>query len=61
MFKAFSQIPIEGTPKESAGLGHYLSQKIADLLGGKITAESEFGGGSKFTLTLPLKSMEPKI
>ncbi|MCD6386546.1 GAF domain-containing sensor histidine kinase, partial [Candidatus Sumerlaeota bacterium] len=55
LFKAFSQIPVEGTPKESTGLGLYLSQKIADLLGGKITAESEFARGSEFTLTLPLK------
>ncbi|MBW1796736.1 MAG: hypothetical protein JRJ38_20365, partial [Deltaproteobacteria bacterium] len=40
-------------PKEGTGLGLYLSKKIADLLGGRISVESEFGKGSEFTLTLP--------
>lgn len=61
LFKAFSQIPAEGRPKqEGTGLGLYLSKKIAGLLGGDIWAESEFGKGSMFTLTLPLKYREVK-
>ena len=56
LFKAFSQIPAEDRPKqEGTGLGLYLSKKIADLLSGEIKAESEFGKGSVFTFTLPLK------
>jgi len=55
LFKAFSQIPTPGKTKEGTGLGLYLSKKIAYLLGGDITAESEFGKGSVFTFTLPLK------
>lgn len=56
LFKAFSQIHAEDRPKqEGTGLGLYLSKKIADLLGGEIKAESEFGKGSMFTFTLPLK------
>ncbi|MBW1732744.1 MAG: hypothetical protein JRJ75_18110 [Deltaproteobacteria bacterium] len=47
LFKAFSQITIEGRPKEGTGLGLYLSKKIADLLGGRISVESEFGKGSE--------------
>ena len=54
LFKAFSQIHV-GRTEEGTGLGLYLSKKIADLLGGDISAESEFGKGSKFTFTLPLK------
>ena len=56
LFKAFSQIPTEGGPKhEGTGLGLYISKKIADLIGGEIKAESEFGKGSVFAFTLPLK------
>ncbi len=61
LFKPFSQLPIKGRPKrEGTGLGLYLSKKIADLLGGEIKAESEFGKGSVFTFTLPLDYEEVK-
>jgi len=61
LFKAFSQTPTEGKPKqEGTGLGLYLSKKIVDLLGGEIKAESEFGRGSVFTFTLPLEYKEVK-
>ena len=60
LFKAFSQVPTEGVQKEGTGLGLHLSNKISSLLGGKISAESEFGIGSKFTLTLPLEYGEVK-
>ncbi len=55
LFKTFSRIPIKDRTIEGTGLGLYLSKKIADLLGGEIKAESEFGKGSIFTFTLPLK------
>jgi len=55
LFKPFSQIHTPGRTEEGTGLGLYLSKKIAILLGGDITAESEFGKGSVFTFTLPLK------
>ncbi|HXU92434.1 MAG TPA: response regulator [Gallionella sp.] len=55
LFNAFSQIVIEGRPKEGSGLGLYLSQKMADLLGGHIAVESEPGKGSVFTLSLPAR------
>jgi len=59
LFKQFSRIHVEGrTRAEGTGLGLYLSKKIADLLGGEISAESEFGKGSKFTFILPLKYKE---
>ncbi len=60
LFKPFSQIPIEGVLKEGTGLGLHLSNKLADLLGGEISAESTFGKGSTFTLKIPLEYKEIK-
>ena len=61
LFKSFSQIHTDSMPKhEGTGLGLYLSKKILGLLGGSISAESEFGRGSVFTFKLPLKYKEAK-
>jgi len=61
LFKTFSRITTKGKLEEGTGLGLYLSKKITNLLGGDITAESEFGKGSVYTLTLPLKYKEAKV
>ncbi|MEO7496654.1 MAG: response regulator [Massilia sp.] len=56
LFQAFSQLDSTSTRHaEGAGLGLYLCQNLANLLGGKLTMRSEFGHGSTFTLTLPGK------
>ena len=61
LFKAFSRINVDGVPApEGTGLGLYLSKKLAHMMGGDITASSEFGKGSIFTFILPLKIMEIK-
>ncbi len=55
LFEAFRQV--DGSARrryEGAGLGVHLSRRLAGLLGGDIRAESEYGKGSRFTLTLPL-------
>jgi signal transduction histidine kinase len=55
LFQPFSQVDGGlGRRHDGTGLGLYLAQRLAKLLGGEITAESEFGRGSKFTLRLPL-------
>lgn len=54
LFQAFEQVDPSLTRRfEGAGLGLYLSQKLAKLLGGGIRVSSEYGVGSTFTLSLP--------
>lgn len=54
IFESFTQgdIPSDEVPAGS-GLGLSIARDFARLLGGDITAESEIGVGSTFTLTLP--------
>jgi len=54
LFEAFSQVSADNARRrEGTGLGLHLSQKLAGLLGGRITLDSEFEKGSTFTLVLP--------
>jgi signal transduction histidine kinase len=52
LFKAFSQVGAGNRRRDGTGLGLHLSQKLAALLGGGITLESEFGKGSTFRFWL---------
>ncbi len=53
LFQAFTQLDATSTRNaEGAGLGLYLSQNLANMLGGSLSLQSEFGHGSIFTLTL---------
>ena len=56
LFRAFSQLDSTSTRNvEGAGLGLYLCQNLASLLGGHLMLASEFGRGSTFTLTIPTR------
>ncbi len=56
LFEAFARLDIgESRLEEGTGLGLHLSQKLASLLGGRITFESVLGKGSTFTLKIPTK------
>ena len=54
LFKPFSQLET-GLPtlREGTGLGLAISKHLVESMGGRITAESEWGKGSRFTFTLP--------
>jgi len=53
LFQAFTQVDSTGAKRyEGTGLGLHLSQRLAELLAGRITFESEFGKGSTFRLRL---------
>lgn len=55
IFEEFTQLdsPIQRKVK-GTGLGLPLCKKLAVLLGGQVTVESQVGSGSVFTLTIPL-------
>ncbi len=53
LFGAFTRVnSARPDAPEGTGLGLHLSQKLAELLGGKIVFRSESGMGSTFSLVL---------
>jgi two-component system sensor histidine kinase/response regulator len=55
LFQAFTQVDSSSTrPYEGTGLGLHVSQKLASMIGGHVRFESEFGKGSRFTISIPL-------
>ncbi|MCG8638180.1 MAG: ATP-binding protein [Desulfobacterales bacterium] len=62
LFIPFHQLDMSLTKKyQGTGLGLHLSQKLAKLLGGEITAESQYRKGSQFSLTIPRKRTGAKV
>jgi signal transduction histidine kinase len=56
IFKEYEQIESQAQKKvRGAGLGLPLSRKLAELLGGTLTVESQAGQGAKFVATLPVE------
>jgi hypothetical protein len=62
LFRPFTQADSSTTRKYGGtGLGLTITQRFCQLMGGRITVESEPGAGSQFTIWLPLQaSLEQK-
>ena len=57
LFKPYSQIANAAVSRsEGTGLGLVLTQKLAELHGGKVEVSSELNQGSRFTVILPLSA-----
>jgi protein-histidine pros-kinase len=55
LFQAFEQLDASSTRRfEGVGLGLYLSEKLAKMIGGVLSFESVYGRGSTFTLVIPV-------
>lgn len=59
LFQPYFQIPNSVVSQnEGTGLGLVVTRKLAELHGGRVEVESELGGGSRFTIVLPLRQEE---
>ena len=55
IFQSFEQVDTKRNRSiEGTGLGLAISRRLADLMGGSIRADSEYGKGSVFTLQVPV-------
>ncbi len=54
LFKLFQQIDRESMEQQGLGLGLAIAARLAEFHGGRISAESELGQGSKFIVHLPI-------
>lgn len=62
LFQEFEQIePSERSKAEGSGLGLVLTRRLVELHGGTVSVQSEWGSGSTFTVTLPLRSVAERV
>jgi len=62
LFQPFHQIDSGLTRQhEGTGLGLAICRKLAIMLGGGVTANSEWGVGSEFVVVLPLTTVRPAV
>ena len=52
-FEPFVQLKVSGATTSGTGLGLPISRRLANAMGGSLSATSEIGNGSVFTLRLP--------
>jgi signal transduction histidine kinase/ligand-binding sensor domain-containing protein/FixJ family two-component response regulator len=61
LFEAFVQTQTGRQSQTGSGLGLSISQQFAGLMGGQISAQSQLGAGSTFTLELPLAIVDDAL
>jgi PAS domain S-box-containing protein len=62
LFQAFTQVDNSSTRAyEGTGLGLHVSQKLASIIGGRVSFESEYGKGSRFMVSLPAVQEVPRL
>jgi signal transduction histidine kinase/CheY-like chemotaxis protein len=63
LFAKFTQVDASTTRRHGgSGLGLAICRELTEMMGGRIRAESEYGRGSRFTVSLPLARVEiPRV
>lgn len=62
LFQAFMQADSSSTRTyEGTGLGLHVSQKLASMIGGRVSFESKYGNGSRSTISIPVAEEVPRL
>ncbi len=59
LFERYAQWQVNGVEAGSAGLGLTIAKEIVEAHGGRIFVDSVVGEGTRFTVELPLRRVEP--
>ncbi|MDR1578783.1 MAG: response regulator [Synergistaceae bacterium] len=60
LFREYAQLNIGDRNIEGTGLGLFITKNLADMMGGSVSARSEYGKGSGFNALIPLGIVSEK-